>query len=163
MSIIIASSAIRGAHEIAKQAQEILTKAIEQKGSDCKVEFPNTAYYLPIIHSMTGREVEKLSDLEEVMMGSKTFDDQIADGKAKFEGDRVVYEKLKRRMGIQTPTKIFDTMQILAELEPEVLERLHVDVVPLDAATARWAEQNPASEPAVKAVQHKQAGYCVCR
>lgn len=35
------------------------------------------------------------SDLEEVMMGKKSFDDQIASGKAKFKGDRSVYEKLK--------------------------------------------------------------------
>ena len=67
MSRIIASAAIRGAHEIAKQAREMLTKTIEQKGSDCKVEFPNTAYYLPIIYSMTGREVETLADMEQVM------------------------------------------------------------------------------------------------
>ena len=67
MSRIIASAAIRGAHKIAKQAQEMLTKTIEQKGSDCKVEFPNTAYYLPIIYSMTGREVETLADMEQVM------------------------------------------------------------------------------------------------
>ncbi len=54
----------------------------------------------------------------------------------------VVYDRLKRRMGIATPTKIHDAMQILAELEPEVLDRLGVDVVPLEAATARWARQD---------------------
>ena len=67
MSRIIASAAIRGAHKIAKQAQEMLTKTIEQKGSDCKVEFPNTAYYLPIIYSMIGLEVKTLADMEQVM------------------------------------------------------------------------------------------------
>ncbi len=67
MSRIIASAAIRGAHKIAKQAQEILSKAIEEKGNDSKVEFPNTGYYLPIIYSMTGREVQTLGDMEEVM------------------------------------------------------------------------------------------------
>lgn len=67
MSRIIASAAIRGAHKIAKQAQDILAKAIEQKGKDCKVEFPNTAYYLPIIYSMTGREVQTLTDMEQVL------------------------------------------------------------------------------------------------
>ena len=67
MSRIIASAAIRGAHKIAKQAQEMLTKTIEQKGKDCKVEFPNTAYYLPIIYSMTGREVQTVADMELVM------------------------------------------------------------------------------------------------
>ena len=54
----------------------------------------------------------------------------------------VVYDRLKRRMGLRTPTKIHDSMQILAELEPEVLDRLGVDVVPLEAATARWAPQD---------------------
>ncbi len=54
----------------------------------------------------------------------------------------VVYDQLKKRMGIDTPTKIHDSMQILAELEMEVLDRLHVDVVPLEAATAKWAEQD---------------------
>jgi acetyl-CoA synthase len=67
MSRIIASAAIRGAHKIVKQAEQILTKAIEQKGKDCKVEFPNTGYYIPIIYSMTGRAVEKLADFENVM------------------------------------------------------------------------------------------------
>ncbi len=71
MSKIIASAAIRGAHKIAKQAQDILKKAIEEKGKDCRVEFPNTGYYMPIIYSMTGRAVETLADFEEVMQEVK--------------------------------------------------------------------------------------------
>jgi len=71
MSKIIASAAIRGAHKIAKQAEDILTKAIKEKGEDCKVEFPNTGYYMPIIYSMTGRAVEKLADFKEVMQEVK--------------------------------------------------------------------------------------------
>jgi len=67
MSRIIASAAIRGAHKIVQQAEDILAKAIEQKGKDFKVEFPNTGYYIPIIYSMTGRAVEKLADFENVM------------------------------------------------------------------------------------------------
>ena len=71
MSKIIASAAIRGAHKIAKQAEDILTKAIKEKGEDCKVEFPNTGYYMPIIYSMTARPVEKLADFKEVMQEIK--------------------------------------------------------------------------------------------
>jgi acetyl-CoA synthase len=67
MSKLIASSAIRGAYKIAQQAQESLARAIQEKGRDAKVEFPNTGYYLPIIYSMTGRTVETLADLEGVM------------------------------------------------------------------------------------------------
>jgi len=71
MSKIIASAAIRGAHKIAKQAEDVLTQAINKKGKDCRVEFPNTGYYIPIIYSMTGRAVEKLGDFEEVMQEVK--------------------------------------------------------------------------------------------
>jgi hypothetical protein len=42
-------------------------------------------------------------------------------------------------MGMGTATKIQDPMQLLAEIEPEVLDRFHIDVVPLEAATADWA------------------------
>jgi uroporphyrinogen decarboxylase len=48
------------------------------------------------------------------------------------------YAQLKQRMGIDTPTKIHDVMQLLAEIEVEVLDRLHIDVVPLDAGTVAW-------------------------
>ena len=53
----------------------------------------------------------------------------------------VVYDEFKRRQGLDTPTKIHDTMQILAEVELEVLEHIHADVVPLDATDAAWAGQ----------------------
>ena len=54
----------------------------------------------------------------------------------------VVYDALKKRFGLSTPTKIHDPMQILAEIEPEIIDRLHVDVLPLEASTARWARQD---------------------
>jgi len=73
MSKIIASAAIRGAHKIAKQAEDFLTRAIDEKGKDCRVEFPNTGYYIPIIYSMTGKAVEKLADFEEVMQQIKSL------------------------------------------------------------------------------------------
>ncbi len=37
----------------------------------------------------------KRSDLETVMMGKATFDDQIKNGKAKLVGDRKPYDELK--------------------------------------------------------------------
>jgi acetyl-CoA synthase len=45
----------------------LLRQAIQEKGRDSRVEFPNTGYYLPIIYSMTGRTVETLADLEAVL------------------------------------------------------------------------------------------------
>jgi len=73
MSKIIASSAISGAHSIVKQAEDILAKAIEQKGADCAVGFPDTAYYLPVIYSMLGAKVEKLADMQSVLDECRTM------------------------------------------------------------------------------------------
>ncbi len=60
----------------------------------------------------------------------------------------VVYDELKKRLGISTPTKVQDTMLMLAEVEIEVLNKLHCDVVPLDTVGLDWA-----GEPAESGVQ----------
>jgi acetyl-CoA synthase len=73
MSKIIATAAIRGAHKIVKQAEEALLKAIEQKGKDARVSYPNTAYYLPVILLFLGQKVEKLGDLEESLQEAKNL------------------------------------------------------------------------------------------
>lgn len=44
----------------------------------------------------------------------------------------IAYDKLKRQLGLPTPTKVIDPRFMIAALEDEVLRRLHVDVVPLD-------------------------------
>jgi acetyl-CoA synthase len=71
MSKIIATAAIRGAHKLVGQAEESLAKAIELKGKDAKVEYPNTAYYLPVILMLLGQKVEKVGDLEESLQEAK--------------------------------------------------------------------------------------------
>ncbi len=71
MSKIIATAAIRGAHSLVKRAEESLAKAIETKGKDEKVEYPNTAYYLPIMFLFLGQKVEKLGDLEYSLQEAK--------------------------------------------------------------------------------------------
>ena len=81
MSKIICSAAIRGAHKIVVQAEEKLKKTIKEKGPDTKVEFPNTGYYIPIIYSMTGIAVEKLSDFETVLKRSRELLPPIPMGK----------------------------------------------------------------------------------
>jgi acetyl-CoA synthase len=65
MSKIIATSAIRGSHVMVERAQKALEAAIKEKGKDATVEYPNTAYYLPIMYLFLGQKVQKLGDLEE--------------------------------------------------------------------------------------------------
>ena len=67
MSKIIASSAIRGAHQIVRDAEDYLAKAIAAKGIDCAVGFPDTAYSLPVIYSLLGERVDRLSDMQKIL------------------------------------------------------------------------------------------------
>src|SRR5512141_663902 len=67
MSRYIATSAIRGANNIVRETELYLNKALQEKGADAKVGFPNTAYYLPTIMGLTGRKVETVGDLVPVV------------------------------------------------------------------------------------------------
>ena len=64
MSRIIATAAIRGAHAYVEQARTTLHEAIEAYGPDRKVEFPDTAYFLPLTLALTGLEVDSLGDAQ---------------------------------------------------------------------------------------------------
>jgi len=67
MSKYIATRAMRGANALVTEAEIMLNKALNEKGTDTPVSFPNTAYYLPTILGMTGKAIEKLGDLQPVM------------------------------------------------------------------------------------------------
>jgi hypothetical protein len=67
MSKIIASAAIRGSHAIHDRVAKRLAEALEKHGEGQEIEFPNTAYYLPIIYAMTGEKVARLGDCPGVM------------------------------------------------------------------------------------------------
>jgi len=71
MSKYIATRAMRGANALVGEADALLKKAIAEKGPDYEVAFPNTAYYLPVIHGMLGAEVTKLGELAPVMEHAK--------------------------------------------------------------------------------------------
>jgi len=45
------------------------------------------------------------------------------------------YDNLKRKLGIRTKTKVLEPRFMIATVEKEILERFHVDVLPLDTST----------------------------
>ncbi len=73
MSKFIASAAIRGGHDVVSRAEKQLKEAIVKHGADAKVEFPSTAYYLPIIFGLTGMEVTTLGGMEPVIAHLKNL------------------------------------------------------------------------------------------
>ncbi len=73
MSKIIATSAIRGAHETVNLAEAKIKEAIDSKGPNEAVAFPNTGYFLPVIYALTGEKIEKVSDMERVLKIAKSL------------------------------------------------------------------------------------------
>ncbi|MCK4601115.1 MAG: CO dehydrogenase/CO-methylating acetyl-CoA synthase complex subunit beta, partial [Phycisphaerae bacterium] len=67
MSREVISAVIRGATVFVEEAETKLTQAIEARGADQKVEFPGTAFQLPMIHTLMGLEVTALGELKPVV------------------------------------------------------------------------------------------------
>ena len=67
MSKLIATRAIRGAHKLVARAEKELKQALEEKDPQTRIEFPNTAYYLPISYGMLGMKIDTLAGLENLL------------------------------------------------------------------------------------------------
>ncbi|MHB9036905.1 MAG: acetyl-CoA decarbonylase/synthase complex subunit alpha/beta [Armatimonadota bacterium] len=67
MSKIIASAAIRGAHKIFSEARQMWEDARESKGEGAKIEFPETAFYLPMANALLGAEVKNVGDIKPIL------------------------------------------------------------------------------------------------
>jgi acetyl-CoA synthase len=73
VSKLIAGAAMRGAIAIHNKAEAKLKEAIDAKGPNEEVHFPNTGYYLPVIYGLTGHKIEKLSDMEATLKLAKSL------------------------------------------------------------------------------------------
>jgi acetyl-CoA synthase len=73
MSKLICASAIDGAVEWVAKAENIIEQAIREKGESCPVKFPDTNYYLPVIYSFTGKKMQTLADLKEIIIEAKSL------------------------------------------------------------------------------------------
>ncbi|MDH4217691.1 MAG: acetyl-CoA decarbonylase/synthase complex subunit alpha/beta [Candidatus Aminicenantes bacterium] len=81
MSKIIATRAIRGAHKLVVRAEKELSRAIDEKGPETRVEFPNTGYFLPISHGILGLNIETLGGLEGLLEEAKKLLPPVPDEK----------------------------------------------------------------------------------
>ncbi|MFH1833466.1 MAG: CO dehydrogenase/CO-methylating acetyl-CoA synthase complex subunit beta, partial [bacterium] len=67
MSKVIASAAIRGAHEIVGKAETEFEEARQSKGEDAAAGYPDTAYYLPMAYALMGLKVETLGQMKPIL------------------------------------------------------------------------------------------------
>ncbi|KJS81309.1 MAG: bifunctional acetyl-CoA decarbonylase/synthase complex subunit alpha/beta [Peptococcaceae bacterium BICA1-8] len=59
--------AYEGAITATSYAEILLTQAIKKYGPEQKVEYPDTAYFLPVIRSLSGEEVKTIKDLQPIL------------------------------------------------------------------------------------------------
>ena len=57
----------RGAHKFVEEAEAAWQKAVEAHGEAAEVKFPETAFHLPMIYALTGRQVKTLGDMKPVL------------------------------------------------------------------------------------------------
>jgi len=123
MSRYIATRAIRGANAIVHEAEVLLNKAIEEKGADTTVAFPNTAYYMPFILGMTGQEVDNLSGLVPALEQAKSLLHPIPPDK---HWTPYLGETLDCGMATLFAEEIIEAIRFVYGLEPEPLPGLQL-------------------------------------
>jgi acetyl-CoA synthase len=64
MSRLVAFAAIQGGYNIVSKVEGRYQKALQTYNADTKVGFPNTAYFLPVIYSLTGIKIATLEDMK---------------------------------------------------------------------------------------------------
>jgi len=117
MSRYIATRAVRGANALVIEAEAMLQKALSEKGPNTLIEFPNTAYYLPLIYGMTGLEIKELSQLAEVLqIARKLLHPVPADSKwTPYLG-----ETLDSGMGTLLAAETIEAIRSVYQLQPEL-------------------------------------------
>jgi len=73
MSRLVAAAAIRGSHKIVEEAGKKLEAAIEKHGDSHALEFPETAFYLPMAYALLGLEISTLGGAREIVETAKSF------------------------------------------------------------------------------------------
>ncbi|MBU2614312.1 MAG: hypothetical protein KKG87_01965, partial [Elusimicrobia bacterium] len=70
---IVFDLALSGAKKIVSIADELLVKAVKEKGPGQKVEFPETAFYFPMAYALLGHEVKTLNDISVPLNEAKSL------------------------------------------------------------------------------------------
>lgn len=73
MSKIVAQAAMRGAKVLVGEAEQLIHKSIEEKGKDTMLEFPETAFFLPMANALLGAKVKTLDEALPVLKEAKAL------------------------------------------------------------------------------------------
>jgi acetyl-CoA synthase len=133
MSRYIATRAIRGANALVTEAEIMLNKALKEKGPDTPVSFPNTAYYIPVIGGMTGVQVEKLGQLEQVIQHAREL---LHPTPSVNKWTPYLGETLDSGMATLLAAETIEVVRFIYGLQPEPMEGVTL------AGSTSYGEQN---------------------
>jgi acetyl-CoA synthase len=133
MSRYIATRAIRGANALVTEAELMLNKALIEKGPDTPVSFPNTAYYIPVIGGMTGTQVEKLGQLEQVINHARGL---LHPSPSDSKWTPYLGETLDSGMATLLAAEIIEVVRFIYGLQPEPMPGLTL------AGATQYGDQN---------------------
>ena len=119
MSKYIATRAMRGANALVNETEAMLQKALAEKGPDCKVAFPNTAYYLPTIFGMTGTAVETLGQLPPILQHARSLLHPLPSSK---HWTPYLGETLDSGMATLLAAETLEAIRFVYGLQPEPME-----------------------------------------
>jgi acetyl-CoA synthase len=123
MSRYIATRAIRGANGIVHEAELMLDRALQDKGPDTPVAFPNTAYYLPMILGMTGSEVTQIGQLKPVMEQARGLLHPVPPDR---RWTPYLGETLDSGMATLLAEEVIMALRFVYGMQPEVLPGFHL-------------------------------------
>ncbi len=123
MSRYIATRAIRGANALVAEAEVMLHKALAEKGPDTPVAFPNTAYYLPLIFGMTGRQVETIGQLEPILQQARGL---LHPMPSQQHWTPYLGETLDSGMATLLAAEVIEALRFVYGLQPEPMPGFHL-------------------------------------
>jgi acetyl-CoA synthase len=123
MSKYIATRAVRGANALVYEAETMLHKALAEKGPETVVEFPNTAYYLPLIYAMTGEKVTTLGDLPPILEKARSLLHPIP---SKDKWTPYLGETLDSGMATLFAAETIEAIRTIYNLQPEMYPNIEL-------------------------------------
>jgi acetyl-CoA synthase len=123
MSRYIATRAIRGANALVTEAELMLHKALAEKGPDAPVQFPNTAYYLPMMFGMTGTQVETLGQIEPILQHARSLLHPLPSGQ---RWTPYLGETLDSGMATLLAAEAIEAVRFIYGLQPEPMPGFHL-------------------------------------
>ena len=123
MSKYIATRAIRGANALVTEAELMLQKALDEKGPNTPVAFPNTAYYLPTIFGMTGTAVENLGQLPPILVHARELLHPVP---SENHWTPYLGETLDSGMATLLAAETIEAIRFVYKLQPESLTGFHL-------------------------------------